>query len=182
MNMKKICVYCGSSAGHSPAFLESARGLGEQLAKRDIGLVYGGASIGLMGAVADAVLEHGGQVTGIIPQSLLDREIAHSGLTELQVVNDMHERKQIMAELAQAFIAMPGGFGTLEEMFEALTWNQLDIHQKPCGLLNSNQYYDQLIWFLDHSVAQGFLKVPHRALLVADDDPGGLIDSLTAHW
>ena len=178
--MKKICVYCGSSAGADEAYLQSAQQLGKQLAERGIGLVYGGASIGLMGGIADAVIEHGGHVTGIIPQSLLDREIAHQGIHDLRVVDDMHERKLIMAELSDGFIAMPGGYGTLEEMFEALTWNQLDIHNKPCGLLNVANFYDPLCGFLDQCMNQGFLKPAHRALLISNPEPDQLIDGMLA--
>ncbi len=178
MTMKRICVYCGSSPGNQPVYVQSAQSLGANLAARSIGLVYGGASVGLMGKIADAVLENGGEVIGVIPGSLKDREIAHHGLTELKIVDSMHERKEAMAQLSDGFIALPGGFGTLEEMFEALTWNQLAIQDKPCGLLNINGYYDALCQFLDHSLNQGFIKPHHRSLLITHKEPDHLIDDM----
>ncbi|NKB76861.1 MAG: TIGR00730 family Rossman fold protein [Gammaproteobacteria bacterium] len=176
--MNRICVYCGSRPGREPDYLQSAQALGETLAEKNIGLVYGGASIGLMGKVADAILENGGEAIGVIPRSLQDREIAHEGLTELKTVNSMHERKEMMAKLSDGFIALPGGFGTLEELFEALTWNQLDIHNKPCGLLNINHYYDALCDFLDKAVNQAFIKPHHRSLLITHDKPDQLINNM----
>ena len=178
--MKKICVYCGSSSGKHSVYLESAVLLGEALVKNNIGLVYGGASIGLMGKLADTMIDHGAEVIGVIPHSLEGREIAHKGLSELKIVNDMHERKLTMAQLSEGFIALPGGYGTLEELFEALTWNQLDIHRKPCGLLNINGYYDHLCEFLGQTIEQGFIKPHHKDLLITDSDPQALIDKMLA--
>jgi uncharacterized protein (TIGR00730 family) len=174
--MRSVCVYCGSSPGRDPAYAEAARGLGRALAARGLGLVYGGASVGIMGVVADAVLALGGSVTGVIPEALARKEVAHAGLTELVVVPSMHERKMRMAGLADAFVALPGGVGTLEEIFEAWTWAQLGLHGKPCGFLNVAGYYDGLIAFLDHAVAERFVKEPHRAMLVVSGDPGELLD------
>jgi uncharacterized protein (TIGR00730 family) len=179
--MKRICVFCGSSAGKRPAYREQARRLGETLARRGMGLVYGGGSIGLMGIVADAVLAVAGEVVGVIPRRLARKEIAHAGLTRLHVVPSMHERKALMAELADGFVALPGGMGTLEEMAEILTWAQLGLHQKPCGLLDVEGYYAPLAAFLDHAVAEGFLRPDHRALLLVDRDPEALLDAM-ARW
>ena len=157
MIIKSICVYCGSSSGADPDFAKHAGVLGRLLADKDLCLIYGGARVGLMGAVANAALNAGGKVTGVMPDFLVRKEVAHQALTELKIVKSMHERKTIMAELADAFIALPGGLGTLEELFEVLTWAQLRLHSKPCGLLNTNSYFDHLITFLDHSVSQGLL-------------------------
>ncbi len=176
MELKNVCVYCGSSPGRDPAYAEAARGLGRALVARGLGLVYGGASVGIMGVVADAVLALGGSVTGVIPEALARKEVAHGGLTELIVTSSMHERKTRMARLADAFVALPGGVGTLEEIFEAWTWAQLGLHGKPCGFLNVAGYYDGLIAFLDHAVAERFVKEPHRAMLVVSGDPGDLLD------
>jgi uncharacterized protein (TIGR00730 family) len=154
--------------------------LGELFAARNIELVYGGATVGLMGLLADAVLHRGGRVTGVIPQALVDKEIAHTGLTDLRVVNSMHERKALMADLADAFIALPGGFGTLEEFCEVLTWSQLGLHRKNCGLLNVNGYYDGLLSLFDHAVKEGFLKAANRKLVQSDRDPDRLIDAVLA--
>ena len=173
-----ICVFCGSSAGASPVYRKAATALGECLAERGIGLVYGGAQVGLMGAVADATLANGGTVIGVIPESLARVEIAHSSLTELRIVTTMHERKAEMAARSDAFIALPGGIGTLEELFEVWTWSQLGIHAKPVGLLNAGGYYDALLTFLDHMHAERFVRPQHRELLVTDDDPDGLIERL----
>lgn len=176
--MKTVCVYCGSSPGARPEYLDAATELGRLLACEGMRLVYGGACVGVMGRVADAVLEGGGQVIGVIPQGLMERDLAHQGLTQLHVVATMHERKAMMAELSDAFIALPGGIGTFEELFEILTWAQLGIHHKPCGLLNVAGYYDQLLAFLDHSVREGFLASEHRSLLQVDHGPKALLRRL----
>lgn len=156
--IEKICVYCGANSGNNPAFIEAARKLGHMFAKENIELVYGGGKVGLMGAVADAVLEKGGRVTGIIPQKLVEKEQAHHGIQDLRVVNDMHERKAAMAALADAFIALPGGFGTLEELFEVLTWSQIGYHQKPVAILDVDQYYAHLQAFIDHAKTTGLIS------------------------
>ena len=174
--MKAICVYCGSSPGLGETYLESARELGEELVRRDISLVYGGASIGLMGEVANAVLEGGGKVTGVLPKDLFRREVPHAGLTELIEVSTMHERKAIMADLADAFIALPGGLGTIEELFEILTWSQLKIHNKPCGVLNIAGYYDKLGEFVNFAVTQEFVRPQHRDMILWADSPQSLLD------
>lgn len=173
-----ICVFTGSSFGRNESYQHAAEQLGTELAQRDIGLVYGGASVGLMGIVADAALSKGGKVIGVLPQSLADMEIAHQNLTELKIVSSMHERKAQMADLSDAFIAMPGGIGTLEETFEVWTWSQLGIHKKPIGLLNAAGFYNGLESFLDHLVAEAFVKPAHRSILLADSEPGSLIDKL----
>ncbi|MFN7985862.1 MAG: TIGR00730 family Rossman fold protein [Thermoanaerobaculia bacterium] len=178
--MKSVCVYCGSNPGRLPAYAEAARRLGEAIVGRGLGLVYGGASVGIMGILADAVLALGGRVTGVMPEGLVRREVAHGGLTELIVTGSMHERKMRMAELADAFVALPGGIGTLEELFEAWTWAQLGLHGKPCGLLNVAGYYDGLVAFLDHATGERFVKAPHRAMLVVRDDPAELLDAFAA--
>jgi uncharacterized protein (TIGR00730 family) len=177
---RTIAVYCGSAAGHGDDYREAARALGAALARRQITLVYGGASIGLMGAVADAALEAGGHVVGIIPRWLVDRELVHPSLSVVEVVDTMHARKARMAELADAFVALPGGFGTLDELFEVLTWNQIGLHRKPCGLLNASGYYDHLLSFVDHVIGQGFVPAPHRDLLRAAPTADALIDLLSA--
>jgi uncharacterized protein (TIGR00730 family) len=176
--MPRICVFCGSSFGTDPAYSRAAKHLGESFAARNIELVYGGATVGLMGRLADAVLQRGGRVTGVIPQALVDKEIAHTGLTDLRIVNSMHERKALMADLADAFIALPGGFGTLEEFCEVLTWSQLGLHRKNCGLLNVNGYYDGLLSLFDHAVAEGFLKAGNRKLVQSESDPDRLINAV----
>jgi uncharacterized protein (TIGR00730 family) len=176
--MKRVCVFCGSSPGHKPEYRVVAAQLGTALAERGIGLVYGGAALGLMGAVADAALAAGGEVIGVIPQALVDREVAHSGLRDLRIVGSMHERKALMAELADAFIALPGGIGTFEELFEVWTWTQLGSHSKPCALLNVQGFYDKLLGFLDHVVEQAFLKQVHRDVLLVADTPTQLLDLL----
>ncbi|HEY8428354.1 MAG TPA: TIGR00730 family Rossman fold protein [Sandaracinaceae bacterium] len=165
--MARLCVFCGSSPGRRPAYLEAARALGRTLAERGHGLVFGGASIGLMGAVADAALAAGGEVIGVIPRSLVDREIAHPGLTELHVVETMHERKALMTRLSDAFLALPGGHGTFDELFEALTWSQLGIHEKPIGLWDVEGYFAPLLSMLDAAVAEGFVRPFDRARLRA---------------
>ncbi|MGB2248044.1 MAG: TIGR00730 family Rossman fold protein [Alcanivorax sediminis] len=175
--MKKICVYCGSSSGKGDAYLVAADKLADALVSRGLELVYGGASIGIMGALASAVMERGGSVIGIMPQALMRREIGNDHLTELQVVDSMHERKAAMADQSDGFIALPGGMGTFEELFEILTWAQLGFHNKPVGLLNIDGYYDHLIQFLDHAVEQGLLRQQHRDLLRVQQDPGTLLDN-----
>ncbi|HVR73998.1 MAG TPA: TIGR00730 family Rossman fold protein, partial [Planctomycetota bacterium] len=179
--MKSACVFCGSSAGKRPAYSEAARALGRHLAARGVRLVFGGGRVGLMGVVADAVLEAGGTVTGVIPRALATRELAHDGLTDLRVVGTMHERKALMAELSDAFIALPGGLGTLEEFCEIVTWAQLGIHQKPCGILDVEGYYAPLLVQLDHAVAESFVKPQHRALVLSESDPARLLDALAAY-
>jgi uncharacterized protein (TIGR00730 family) len=181
MAITSICLFCGSSAGASERYGEAARDVGRLLAHRRVALVYGGARVGLMGAAADAALEAGGRVVGIIPQALWDREVGHTDLTELLVVDTMHERKALMAERADAFVAMPGGAGTLEEFFEAWTWGQLGIHAKPVALLNVDGFYDPLLAMLDHMVEARFLRPVHRRMIVVDDDPGRLLARLDAY-
>ncbi len=176
--MKRLCVFCGSSNGVNPAFAEAATGLGTLLATRGIGLVYGGGNVGLMGVIADAALAAGGEVIGVIPRSLADREIAHTGCTELRIVDSMHTRKAMMADLSDAFVAMPGGVGTFEELFEAITWTQLGLHRKACGLLNVAGFYTPLAAFIDQAVAAGFIKQVHRAAILVDDNPVRLLDTL----
>jgi uncharacterized protein (TIGR00730 family) len=176
--MRTICVYCGSSPGERPEFLAAARHVGELIGRGGHRLVYGGGNVGLMGAVADAAMLHGAKAIGVIPQRLVDKEVAHDELSELITVDSMHERKHTMAELADCFLALPGGVGTLEEIIEVLVWTQLGIHQKPCGLLNVTGYYDRFIAFLDHMRAMGFLKDYHHAQLLVGDDPEQLIDRL----
>ena len=177
--MRRLCVFCGSSVGNQSAYAEAAQAMGALLAARGIGLVYGGGHVGLMGVLADAVMASGGEVIGVIPQTLADREIAHSGITELRVVDSMHSRKAMMAELSDAFIAMPGGVGTFEEFFEVVTWTQLGLHRKPCGLLNVNAFYTPLAAFIDQAVSEGFIRPVHRAGIVVDSDPERLLDTLS---
>lgn len=176
--MKKICVYCGSSSGGKPEYLDAANILAEEFIKRGIGLVYGGASVGLMGKIADKDLALGGEVIGVIPHALAEKELSHPGLTELKVVNSMHERKTIMADIADGFIALPGGLGTLEEIFEVLTWAQLGFHSKPCALFNAAGYYDKLAAFLDHAVREEFVKDIHRNSLLVNNDAQSLLDRM----
>jgi len=176
--MKRLAVFCGSSTGLDGAHAGLASELGRTMAREGIGLVYGGAAIGLMGRLADAVLEHGGSVTGIIPDFFSRKEIAHQGLQELIFVPSMHERKLRMAELADGFIAMPGGFGTLDELFEIITWAQLDLHRKPVGMLNSKGYFNLLLGFIDHMFAEGFLRDQHHSMLIREEDPQRLIDRM----
>jgi uncharacterized protein (TIGR00730 family) len=178
--MKRICVFCGSSPGSNPAYLEAARAMGRTLVARGIGLVYGGGSIGLMGAVADATLAAGGEVVGVIPRALQLRELAHANLTALHVVGSMHERKAKMAELAHGFVALPGGMGTLEELAEVLTWAQLGLHARPIGLLDVAGYYGPFVSFLDRAVEEGFVRPEHRHLLTVAGDPGTLLDRFEA--
>jgi len=179
--MKKVCVYCGSSSGRRPEYGYAARSLAKALILRGIGLVYGGASVGIMGEIADAVLAGGGEVIGVIPQALYDKEVAHGGLSELKVVASMHERKQVMMDISDGFIALPGGLGTQEELFEVLTWSQLGFHNKPCGLLNIEGYYDKLCSFLDHAVDEQFVKTHHREMLLVDDSPDNLLTMMEAY-
>jgi uncharacterized protein (TIGR00730 family) len=173
--MKRLCVFCGSNVGARPAYIEAAKELGTMLAKNKIGLVFGGGHIGLMGKVADAALAQGGEVIGVIPEALVARELAHNGVSELRVVSSMHERKALMAELSDGFIALPGGFGTFEEFCEILTWAQLGLHAKPCGLLNVERYFDLLLRLFDHAVAERFLPPPHRAWVMDETDPSRLL-------
>jgi uncharacterized protein (TIGR00730 family) len=175
---RNLCVFCGSSPGRDPVYTRAAREVGRLLAHRGIGVVYGGGRVGMMGAVAEAALAAGGTVLGIIPEALMRSEIAYQGLTELRVVHSMHERKQMMADASDGFLALPGGFGTFEEFCEILTWAQLGIHAKPCGLLNVAGYYDPLMAMFDRAVAEGFLRERHRALMVADSDPERLLTAM----
>jgi uncharacterized protein (TIGR00730 family) len=174
--MKRLCVYCGSNPGRLPVYREAAAELGRELVRRNIALVYGGAGIGVMGAVADAVLENGGEAIGVIPQSLATREVAHTRLTELIVVTSMHERKAAMAELADGFVALPGGWGTFEEIFEILTWAQLGIHQKPCGLLNVAGYFDHLAHFLQHAMDERFVREEYKPMIIMEQRVDVLLD------
>lgn len=181
MKIDTICVYCGSSPGRSPAYLAAAQELGTEIAHRGMGLVYGGASVGLMGEVARAVLAGGGKVTGVIPQTLADQEVAFEELDDLIVVSSMHERKARMIELADGFIAMPGGFGTFDEFFEVLTWAQLGMHAKPCGLLNTENYFKHLQTFLDHAVREMFIHAPHREMVLCASTAADLLDQMAAY-
>lgn len=176
--MKRVCVFCGSSSGDRPAYAEAAIRVGEALARRGVGLVYGGGRVGLMGAIADAVLAAGGEVVGVIPHALKLREVAHAGVTELRVVDSMHERKALMASLSDGFVSLPGGMGTIEETCEILTWAQLGIHRKPVAVLNVDGYYDPFLAFLNRAVAEGFIQAEHRRLLLEARDPEGLLDAL----
>ena len=178
VSLRRVCVFCGSSAGADGVYRTAAVALAGELARRGIGLVYGGASVGLMGVLADSVLAAGGEVIGVLPRALADREIAHRGLTQLHIVESMHERKAMMAELSDAFVALPGGFGTLEEFCEAVTWTQLGLHRKRCGLLNVAGFYDSLLVLFDRAVADGFLKPQNRLIVAADADPSALLDRL----
>jgi uncharacterized protein (TIGR00730 family) len=178
--MKRLCVFCGSSPGVRPEYAAAARGLGALMAERGIGLVYGGARVGLMGAVADAVLAGGGEAVGVIPHALVSREVAHGGLTALHVVDTMHQRKAMMADLSDGFVALPGGFGTFEEFCEVLTWSQLGFHPKPCGLLNVAGYYAPLLALFDHGVGEGFIRPQHRALVLEETEPAALLARMEA--
>ena len=178
--MKRLAVYCGSSLGADPAFAEAARDIGRAMAERGIGLVYGGGKLGLMGVVADAVIEAGGEAHGVIPQALIDLEVAHRGLTELHVVTTMHERKAKMTELCDAFVALPGGIGTFDELFEAWTWNALGYHAKPFALLNVNGFWDGLIAFLDHATMSGFMSPARRSQLIVAEEIEDALDKLGA--
>jgi uncharacterized protein (TIGR00730 family) len=175
---KRICVFCGSSPGARPDYIGAATSLARYLAARHIGIVYGGGNVGLMGALADAALAAGGNVVGVIPQSLRKKELSHAGLSDLRVVGSMHERKAMMAELSDAFIALPGGYGTFEEFCEVLTWTQLGLHRKPCGILNVAGYYDRLLALFDHAVAEEFVRPAHRAMIVSDSNHESLVENL----
>ena len=175
-----ISVFTGSSRGACNDYADAARELARGLVERGYGLVYGGGNIGLMSVIADAVLERGGQVVGVIPEFLVDKELAHLGLTELRIVKSMHERKAVMAEISDGFMGLPGGIGTMEEFFEVLSWAQLSLHEKPCGLLNTRGYYDHVVGFLDHAVEEGFLKMKHRSLLIVEAEPEKLVDGFEA--
>lgn len=179
--MERILVFCGSSPGRLPDYVDAARALGTELAARGLGLVYGGAEVGMMGAVADAVLAGGGEVTGVIPRMLLRKEVGHQGLTDLRVVETMHERKALMESLADGILALPGGFGTIEELFEILTWAQLGLHAKPVGLLNVAGYWDRLLSFLDHTVAERFLRDEQRRALLVADTAAAALDQLQSY-
>ena len=174
----RLCIFCGSSSGARPGYAAATAELARLLAARGIGIVYGGASVGLMGLLADTAMEAGGEVIGVIPESLEAKEIGHQGLTHLRVVASMHERKALMAELSDGFIALPGGSGTLEELFEVFTWSQLGLHRKACALLNVEGYYDGLATFLDHAVDERFLRPEHRAMLLREDTPAAVLDAL----
>jgi uncharacterized protein (TIGR00730 family) len=176
--MKRICVFCGSSEGSRPEYRVAAEEMTSELVRRSIGLVYGGGNVGLMGIIADAALKAGGEAIGVIPEHLMAREVGHKGLTKLHVVRTMHERKALMAELSDAFIALPGGFGTLDEFCEVLTWTQLGLHAKPCGILNVLGFYSSLLAMLDHAVEERFLKPENRALVLARDKPADLLHEL----
>ncbi|TFG80858.1 MAG: TIGR00730 family Rossman fold protein [Chrysiogenales bacterium] len=179
--MKRICVFCGSSPGAKPEYIQAAQQLGVLLAYRKIGLVFGGGKVGLMGRLAQAALENGGEVIGVIPRELHEKRVAFSGLSDLRVVGTMHERKALMAELADGFMALPGGLGTLEEIFEILTWAQLAIHHKPCGLLNVGDFYTPLLAFLDQVVEQGFLDAAHRSMILTAENPEELLQQFETY-
>jgi hypothetical protein len=179
--MKRIAVYCGSSTGHDPAYSRAAAGLGETLARRGIGLVFGGGRVGLMGVIADAVLAHGGDVRGVIPKALATKELAHAGVTELFVVPTMHERKAKMAELADGFVAMPGGFGTLDETYEMITWAQLGFHHKPVAFFNVNGYFDSLLAFATRAVSDGFVRAEHAAMAIVASSPDDLLARMESY-
>ncbi len=178
--LRRVCVFCGSSPGRRGVYADAARAMGRMLAGQDIGLVYGGGSVGLMGILADATLEAGGEVIGVIPEHMKSREIAHYDLTDLRIVGSMHERKALMYELSDGFVAMPGGLGTMEELFEILTWCQLGLQVKPSGLLDVDGYFSHLVEFLDHVTAQGFIKEVHRRLVVVEEQPERLLDEMRA--
>ncbi len=179
--IKTLCVYCGSNTGNRPEYIEAAKKLAEAFVDNDIDLVYGGANVGIMGVLADTMLKHEGKVTGVIPWELVEKEVAHSGLTELRVVDSMHERKAIMTDLSDGFIALPGGLGTIEELFEVLTWAQLGMHEKACGLLNVCGYYDKLAEFCDHAVSERFVKSEHRSMLLIEKDPNILLKRIETY-
>ncbi len=176
--MRRICVFCGSSSGNRPEYRAAAEDMGAELVRRNIGLVYGGGNVGLMGIIADTVLRSGGEAVGVIPEHIMSREIGHKGLTKLHVVRSMHERKALMADLSDAFVALPGGFGTLEEFCEVVTWTQLGLHAKPCGILNVLGYYTPLLAMLDHAMEERFLKPENRALVLARESPADLLQAL----
>jgi uncharacterized protein (TIGR00730 family) len=179
--MNRICIFCGSSTGVRSEYADAAKAMGQALLRRRIGLVYGGGCVGLMGTVADAVMGGGGEVIGVIPEALVTRELAHGDITQLIIVHSMHDRKAKMAELADAFIALPGGYGTFEEFCEILTWAQLGMHRKPCGILNVNNYYEPLMRLFDNAVAEGFLRPANRRLVIEETDPSRLLDVLETY-
>ncbi|GAB3238701.1 TIGR00730 family Rossman fold protein [Hymenobacter seoulensis] len=179
--MKSVAVYCGASSGTNEQFTQQAQAMGQALAERNFTLVYGGGRVGLMGAIADSVLQHGGNAIGVIPDFLADKELAHTGLTQLHIVKSMHERKLMMADLAEGFVAMPGGYGTLEELFEVLTWGQLGLHRKPIGVLNVEGYYNHLLRALDHMADEGLLRRENRNQLLSNPNPHGLLDEMLAY-
>jgi len=179
--MKSICVFCGSSPGKEPQYMAEAEKLGKELALRKMRLVYGGASVGTMGNTARSAMKNGGQVTGVITHTLYNMEVANTALSDLRVVDTMHERKAMMADLSDGFIALPGGFGTIEELFEAITWAQLGIQKKPCGILNVCGYYDKLLSFIDHMIDQGFVKSDYKKLILVDNTPAGLLDQFSQY-
>lgn len=174
--MKRICVFCGSSPGSEPEYAQMAAALGRELADHDIGLVYGGGSVGMMGILAHSTVKNNGQVTGVITEQLFEMEVGFKALSDLRIVGSMHERKAMMADLSDGFIALPGGLGTMDEMFEILTWAQLDIHQKPCGFLNVKGYYNKLIDFIDHMISENFIHPDCRGLVQVDESPAGLLE------
>jgi len=179
--MRRVCVFCGSKVGVLPEFREAAAALGAELVRRDLGLVFGGGSVGLMGVLADAVLNAGGEVIGVIPEALATKELLHVRVPDMRRVRDMHERKALMAELADAFIALPGGFGTFEELFEVVTWAQLGFHRKNVGLLNVEGYFDRLVELVDHAIQSGFIVTSHRDLIVVEREPAALLQRLASH-
>lgn len=179
--MQKICVFCGSSPGARPEYAEATEAFAQLLVAENIGVVYGGGGVGLMGKLADAVLAQGGEITGVIPHALVDKEIGHPHVEDMRVVDSMHERKALMAELADAFVALPGGLGTLEELFEVFTWSQLGLHRKPLALLDVEGYYEGIAAFLDHAVRERFLNAKQRSTLIVDQDPGALLERLKAY-
>ena len=176
--MRRLCVFCGSSPGARPAYGEAAEELGRLLVEEGIGLVYGGGQVGLMGRLADAVLSAGGEITGVLPRALVAKEIGHPGLSDLRVVGSMHERKALMADLSDAFVALPGGLGTVEELFEVYTWSQLGLHLKPCALLDVEGYYDGIATFLSHAVEERFVREDHRAMLIVEREPRTMLERL----
>lgn len=179
--MKSICVFCGSNSGRGERYVAGARALGAELGRRGIKLVYGGGRVGLMGEVADAALAAGGHVTGVIPAALVAREVGHTALSEQHVVESMHERKALMAELSEGFIAMPGGYGTLDETFEILTWAQLGMHRHPIGMLDVDGYFDKLLAFVDHAIAEGFVRPEYRKMITVAETPAGLLDAMARY-
>jgi uncharacterized protein (TIGR00730 family) len=179
--VRRVCVFCGSSTGRDPRYAEQAAALARELVSRGIGVVFGGGSIGLMGVLADHALAGGGAVTGVIPHGLAARELAHRGVADMRVVPTMHARKALMADLADGFVALPGGIGTLDELFEIVTWSQLGIHRKPVGVLNVAGYYDPLVALLDHAVGGGFISAENRGLVIVDEEPAALLDRMAAH-
>ena len=179
--LKSLCVYCGSSVGRDTVYADAARSLARVMVERGIRLVFGGGSVGIMGAVADEVLRLGGEAVGVIPQALMRKELAHAGLTEMHVTPSMHARKTLMAELTDAFVALPGGIGTFEELFEVWTWGQLGFHDKPCAILNVGGYYDRLVEFLDHASAEEFVRPVHRGMLIVESDPELLLERFSAY-